>query len=80
MTKTQAHILELFQSLSDQEKRETIQSLVAQQTAGALLYDGMSDAQRAQLQAGIDQADRGEVVDSNTAFAQLAERFGFARS
>jgi len=79
MTKTQAHILELFQSLSDQEKRETIQSL-AQQAAGASFYDGMSEAQRAQLQAGIDQADRGEVVDSNTAFEQLAGRFGFARS
>ena len=37
------------------------------------------DEQRAQLDEGIAQADRGDVIDGDEAFDRLASRFDFKR-
>jgi predicted transcriptional regulator len=79
MTKTQAQIVELIAQLPLAERRESIEHV--QQTG--LLYDSfysrMTPEQRAQLEEGIAQAERGEIVDGNEAFDRLAERFNFKR-
>jgi predicted transcriptional regulator len=43
-------------------------------------YSRMTPEQRAQLDDGIAQADRGEVVDGDEAFNRLASRFNFKRA
>ena len=40
----------------------------------------MTPEQRAQLDDGIAQADRGEVVDGDEAFNRMASRFKFKRT
>jgi hypothetical protein len=77
MTKAQAQILELFQALSEEEKRELAEQLVEQTLRG--FYERMTSEQRAQLQDGIGQADRGEVVDSEAAFDRIARQLNFRR-
>ncbi|HJZ44860.1 MAG TPA: hypothetical protein VJ233_14155 [Hyphomicrobiaceae bacterium] len=42
-------------------------------------YGRMTSDQRAQLDEGIAQADRGEVIDGGEAFDRLATRFNFKR-
>ena len=42
-------------------------------------YSGMTPEQRAQLEEGIAQAEKGEVVDASEAFDRLAKRFNFKR-
>ena len=79
MTKTQAHIVELIAQLPIAERRELFEHV---QETGALdesFYSRMTPEQRAQLDDGIAQADRGEVVDGNEAFDRLAKRFNFKR-
>ena len=80
MTKTQARIVELVAQLSPEERRELIEHM---QQAGLLddtYYGRLSADQRAQLDEGIAQADRGEVVDGGEAFDRLAARFNFKRT
>ncbi len=80
MTKTQARIVELVAQLSPEERRELIEHM---QQAGLLddtYYGRLSVDQRAQLDEGIAQADRGEVVDGGEAFERLAKRFNFKRT
>jgi len=43
-------------------------------------YSRMTPEQRSQLNEGIAQADRGEVVDGDEAFNRLASRFNFKRT
>ena len=77
MTKT--HIVELIAQLPLAERRELFEHV---QETGALdesFYSRMTPEQRAQLDDGIAQADRGEVVDGNDAFNRLASRFNFKR-
>jgi hypothetical protein len=79
MTKTQARIVELVAQLSPAERRELIEHM---QQAGLLddsFYGRMSPEQRAQLDEGVTQADRGEVIDGREAFDRLATRFNFKR-
>jgi predicted transcriptional regulator len=80
MTKTQARIVELVTQLSPAERRELVEHL---QEAGLLeesFYSRMTPEQRAQLDEGIAQADRGETVDGGEAFDRLAGRFNFKRT
>lgn len=79
MTRTQAQILELFQSLPTEEQRELAEHLYEQTRRGSF-YDRMTPEQRAQLQDGIDQADRGEVVDADKALARIAKRLDLKRA
>jgi hypothetical protein len=80
MTKTQAQIVELVAQLSVAERRELVEHM---QQAGLLddtFHGHMTAEQRAQLDEGIAQADRGKVVDGGEAFGRLAGRFNFKRT
>lgn len=79
MTSSQAQIVELIAQLSLAERRELFEHV---REAGLLeesFYSRMTPEQRAQLDEGIAQADRGEVVDGDEVFNQLASRFNFKR-
>ena len=43
-------------------------------------YDRMTPEQRAELDEGIAQAERGQVRPAEEVFDRLAKRFGFAQS
>lgn len=43
-------------------------------------YSRMTPEQRAQLDEGIAQEDRGDVVDGDEAFSRMASRFKFNRT
>jgi hypothetical protein len=79
MTRTQAQILELFQTLGQSEKRELAEQLYETAVAGTF-YERMTPDQRAQLQEGIDQAHRGEGIASDEFFQQMATKHGFTRT
>lgn len=77
MTKTQAQIIELFKTLDRTEQREVAQQLYERAVAGSF-FDRMTPQQRADLDEGIAQAERGEVRPAEEIFDRLAERFGFS--
>ncbi len=80
MTRTQAHIVELIAKLSLTERRELFEHVKQTGLLEQTFYAGMTPEQRAQLDEGIAQADRGEVVDADEAFNGLASRFNFKRA
>jgi hypothetical protein len=80
MTKTQAHIVELIGQLSLAERRELFEHVQRAGLLGETFYAHMTGEQRAQLDDGVSQADRGEVVDGGEAFDRLASRFNFKRA
>ena len=80
MTSTQAHIVNLIAKLSLAERRELIEHVQETGLLGDSFYARMTPDQRAQLDEGIAQADRGEVVDGNDVFNRLASRFNFKRA
>jgi hypothetical protein len=77
MTKTQAQIIELFKTLDPVEQREIAAQLYETAVAGSF-YDRITPEQRRQLEEGIAQAERGQVVPAEEAFERLAKRFGFS--
>ncbi len=78
MTKTQAQIIELFKSLDPPEQREIAEQLYETTVAGSI-YDRMTSEQRAELDEGIAQAEKGQVLPAEEVFDRLAKRFGFAQ-
>ena len=79
MTKTQAQILELFQSLPQAEQRELAEQLYEQTVRGSF-YDRMTPEQRAELDQSIAEADRGEGTEASIVMTRLAQKFGFTRT
>jgi predicted transcriptional regulator len=77
MTKTQAQIIELFKTLDQMEQREVAQQLYERAVVGSF-YDRMTPQQRAELDEGIAQAERGQVRPAEEVFDRLAKRFGFS--
>lgn len=80
MTKAQERIVELIAGLSLAERRELLAHV---RDAGLLdpsFYAGMTPEQRGQLDDGIAQADRGDVIEGDEAFGRLAARFNFKRA
>jgi predicted transcriptional regulator len=77
MTNLQAQVIALFKTLDPKEQREVAAQIYAD-TFSESFYDRMTVEQRAQLDAGIAEADRGQVVPAEEAFDRLAKRFGFA--
>jgi predicted transcriptional regulator len=80
MTRTQAHIVELIAQLSLAERHELFEHVQQTGLLGPTFSSSMTPEQRAQLDEGIAQADRGEVVDADEAFDRLASRFNFKRA
>jgi predicted transcriptional regulator len=77
MTKIQAQIIELFKTLDQTEQREVAQQLYERAVVGSF-YDRMTPRQRAELDEGIAQAERGQVRPADEVFDRLAKRFGFS--
>ena len=80
MTRKQAQIVELIAQLPLTERRELIEHVQESGLLDDAFYSRMTPEQRAQLDEGIAQADRGEVVDGDETFKQLASRFNFKRT
>ena len=80
MTRTQAQIVELIAQLPLTERRELVEHVQESGLLEESFHARMTPGQRAQLDEGIAQADRGEVVDGNEAFRRLASRFNFKRT
>ena len=80
MTHTQAHIVQLIAQLSLAERREFFEHVQQTGLLEQTFYSGMTPEQRAQLDEGIAQADRGEVVDADEALDRLASRFNSKRT
>jgi len=78
MTKTQAQIIELFKTLDPVEQREIAEQLYEATVVGSF-YDRMTPEQHAELDEGIAQAERGQVLPAEEVFDRLARRFGFSR-
>jgi predicted transcriptional regulator len=74
MTRTQAQIIELFKTLDHAEQREIAEQLY-ETAIGGSHYDRMSPEQRAELDEGIAQAERGQVVPAEEVFDRLAKRY-----
>jgi predicted transcriptional regulator len=80
MTKIQARIVELIAQLSLAERRELFAHVRETGLLDESFYSSMTAEQRAQLDEGIAQADRAEVVDGDEVFNRLASRFNFKRA
>ena len=80
MTRTQTHIVELISQLSLAERRELLGHVLEIGLLEESFHARMTPAQRAQLDEGMEQADRGQVVDGHEAFNRLASRFHFKRA
>lgn len=80
MTRTQSQIIDLITQLPLAERQALFEHIEAAGLLKHTFFDRMTAEQRAQLDEGIAQADRGEVVDGQTAFDRLALRFGFQRA
>jgi hypothetical protein len=76
MTKTAARILELFHTLPARDQRALAEQL-SEAARGGSFYSRMSPEQRASLDEGISEAERGETVLAEETFHDLALRFGF---
>lgn len=80
MTRAQERIVELIGKLTLAERHELFEHVRDAGLLDETFYAGMTPGQRAQLDDGIAQADRGEVVDGGEAFNRLAARFNFKRA
>jgi hypothetical protein len=78
MTRAQAQILELFQSLPDAERRDLAVQLY-EQTVRGTFFEQMTAAERAELDASILEADRGEGEPLDDALASMRAKHGFKR-
>ena len=79
MTKTQAQILELFQTLPQSEQRQLAEQLYEQTVRGSF-HDRMTPERRAELDQSIAEADRGEGTEASIVMTRLAQKFGFPRT
>lgn len=76
MTKTAARILQLFDTLPARDQRALVEQL-SETAHGDSFYSRMSAEQRASLDEGISEAERGETIPAGETFDDLALRFGF---
>lgn len=74
MNATQTKILDLFDTLADDEQAELAEQLYQRSRPSFLA--GMDAAQRAELEAGMAEAARGEGSEDDQVFEQLEKAFG----
>ncbi len=79
MANAEARILALFQTLPARDQRALVEQLI-ETARGASFYSRMSAEQRAELDEGISEAERGETVAAEETFNDLAQRFGFSNA
>ena len=80
MTRTQAEIVELIAQLPLEERRELMEHVQESGLLAESFHERLTDVQRAQLEEGIAQADRGEVTNADDVFNRLASRFNLNRT
>jgi hypothetical protein len=80
MTKMQEQILEMIGRLSMAERRELLERLQNPDWTDESFYDRMMPEQRAHLDEGIAQANRGEGEEAPVVFDRLAKRLGVTRA
>jgi predicted transcriptional regulator len=76
MPKTAARILDLFHTLPARDQRALVEELIEAARSDSF-YSRMSAEQRASLDEGISEAERGDTVPAGETFDDLALRFGF---
>ena len=76
MPKTAARILDLFHTLPARDRRALVEELIEAARSDSF-YRRMSAEQRASLDEGISEAERGDTVPAGETFDDLALRFGF---
>ena len=74
MTKTQAQILESIAALPEPDRRALVEHLVEANLGGPSFFDQMTPEQRAHLEQGIAQANRGEFTSADVAFERIRGR------
>src|SRR5579872_3855232 len=79
MTRTEARIFELFRTLPAAVQRALVEQL-SEATRSTSFYERMTAEQRAELEEGLAEIERGETVPAEQAFDDLAEKFGFSRA
>jgi predicted transcriptional regulator len=67
----------LFKTLDPVEQREIAEQLLKTTFMGSF-YDRMTPERSAELDEGIAQAERGQVLPAEEVFDRLAKRFGFS--
>ena len=77
MSATQTRILELFRTLTLDERRELVAQLNDAAFASSA-YEGLTAEQSAALDEGIEQAERGDTIPAKDVFDRLASRFHFS--
>ena len=75
MPKTAARILDLFHTLPARDQRALVEELIEAARSDSF-YSRMSAEQRASLDEGVSEAERGETVPAGETFDDLALRFG----
>jgi predicted transcriptional regulator len=76
VTRTATRIIELFHTLPERDQRALAEQLM-ETARGASFYSRMSPQQRAELEEGLSEAERGETIPAEESFDDLAMRFGF---
>ena len=75
MNTTQIRILELFETLDQQQRLDVAEQLRERSRRGRF-HDQMTSEQRAELQAGLAEADRGEGAEEAEVFSRLGKKLG----
>ena len=75
MVKTAARILDLFHTLPARDQRELVEELIEAARSDSF-YSRMSAEQRASLDEGLSEAERGDTLPAGETFDDLALRFG----
>lgn len=74
MTKIQAQIIEMIARLPLAERREVVEHIQEAKLLDETFYESMTPEQRAHLDEGIAQADRGEGQPASVVFDRIAKR------
>ena len=80
MTKAAARIIELFQTLPARDQRALVEQLSETARGQQTFYSRMSAEQRAELDEGLADVERGETVPAEGVFDDLAQKFGFSNA
>jgi len=78
MTRTQEQIIELLAGMPLDQRREVVEHIRQSDLLDEAFYNRMSLEQRAHLQEGVTEADRGEGQEATVVMDRLARKLGVA--
>ena len=79
MTRTQAQIIELFQTLAADEQK-ALAAQLHDTAAGHSFLDAIAPEQYAQVEAAIGEASRGEGMSAIEFFSKMVVQHGYKRA